>query len=753
MLSPGKFSSSDNPWTDAGQELVDFDRLFAVFRRQWRLVAVVVLAFFLFGLAYRITAVPMYTATASVLIDNGAADVANQLSTLNMSGIVDDEPTVLSQVEVLKSDTIALAVVDNLKLTENPYFAGSSASLKSLIRSFLNTKNWFADAEVTTPDPQQVRENAAAALQAGMEVQRIGRTYVLQISYTSPSPDLASAIANGISNAYLLDKLNSKYDATKRASDWLQQRIEELRQNALDSDLAVQKFRAQNGLIASGTGGLVSDQQLSQLNSVMIEAQADTAKAQAKYDRVQSIIASGQTDAIVADALDSSTITDLRGKYLVASKLQAEIASRLGPNHERAVRLRAEMAEYERLMFGELQRIAESYKSELDVAKARERSLVESVAASTGIAAAAGETQVQLRELERTRDTYRTLYESFMTRLQEATQQQTFPVSNARVISPATIPNRPSAPKTTIVLAIAVLLGGMVGVGLASVREFRDRFFRTGDQVREELKLEYLGIAPAVAAERKPATPPSGMRDRVTASGGVTSYVVNHPLSVFAETMRSGKLAVDIEKPGRGCVIGVVSSLPGEGKSSIACNFAQLLAMQGARTLLIDGDLRNPGATRYLGAHAKEGFLEAVLESKPLGDLLLFDDKTKLAFLPAVIKRRVPNSAELLGSHAMRTLLDTAQKHFDYVIVDLPPLGPVVDARAIGPLLDSLILVVEWGKTSRKVVRSTVFNNGDLFEKCAGVVLNKVDAKKMRLYRSYGSSEYYFSRYASYYHE
>lgn len=753
MLSPSKNSGSDFTLADAGQELVDFDRLLAIYRRQWRLVAVAVVVFLMLGIAYRVTAVPVYTASASVLIDNGAADVANQLSSLNLGGIVDDEPTVLSQVEVLKSDTIALAVVDKLDLTQNPYFAGSSASAKSLLVSLLNVKGWFADAEVSAPDPQAIREGAAARLQAGMDIQRIGRTYVLQISYTSPSPDLAARIANGISDAYLVDKLNSKYDATKRAGDWLQQRIEDLRKSALDTDLAVQKFRAINGLIASGNGGLVSDQQLSQLNSAMIDAQADTARAQAKFDRVQSIIASGQTEAIVADVLDSSTITDLRKKYLAASKLQTEIAARLGPDHERAARLRAEMAEYERLMFGELQRIAESYKSELDVAKARERSLADSVATSTGIAAAAGETQVQLRELERTRDTYKTLYESFMARLQEATQQQTFPISNTRVISAATIPNRPSAPKTTIVLAMSMLLGGLFGVGLASVREFRDRFFRTGDQVRDELNLEYLGIAPIVPVNRKQAIKPTGTRNTAIADGGAASYVVSHPLSAFAETMRSAKLAVDIDKSNRGSVIGVVSSLPGEGKSTIACNFAQLLAMQGAKTLLIDGDLRNPGATRYLGGHAQEGYLEAMLENRPVEELLLIDDQTKLAFLPAVVKRRVPHSSELLGSHAMRTLLAAAQKHFDYIIIDLPPLGPVVDARAISPLLDSLLLVVEWGRTSRKVVRSTILNDSDLFEKCAGVILNKVDTKKMKLYRSYGSSEYYFSRYASYYHE
>ena len=101
----------------------------------------------------------------------------------------------------------------------------------------------------------------------------------------------------------------------------------------------------------------------------------------------------------------------------------------------------------------------------------------------------------------------------------------------------------------------------------------------------------------------------------------------------------------------------------------------------------------------------------------------------------------------------MNALLDIARAHFDYIIIDLPPLGPVVDAKAINPLLDSILYVIEWGRTSRKVVRSTLLTEPDIVDKCAGVILNKVDTEKMKLYRTYGSSEYYYSRYTSYYHE
>jgi succinoglycan biosynthesis transport protein ExoP len=758
LLSPDKVSAhADEDWENAGAgDTIDVERVIAVVRRQWRVVAVCVVIFAILGLVYILTAVPKYTAATSVLIDRGNSQIVNQMSP-NVGALpIEDDASVLSEVELFKSDSISLAVVDKLKLLDNPEFTSPARSPISMLRSLLNFRTWFASDDVTADDVDTLRHNAADKVIADMDVDRIGRSYALSISFTSTSPELSSRIATTIAEAYLLDKLNSKYDATRRASDWLQDRIDELKQKAVESDLAVQKFRTANGLVAAGGQfQLLSDQQLSELTTQLIGAQADTARARAKYERVKSIIDSKRTDAIVTDVLDNSISNDLRKKYLEASKLEAEISARLGPDHVQAVRLRSEMAEYQRLMFEELNRIAESYQSELQVAESREKSLQASVSQATGVTTAAGETQVQLRELERTADTYRNLYQTFLARFQEATQQQSFPITDARIITRAQVPTTPSAPKKPLILALAMALGAAFGGGIGAFREFRDRFFRTGEQVRDVLSLEYIGHVPAVDAKEATSSTNEPESARGLQNGnGITNYVVNHPLSAFAETMRSAKIAVDMENPSSRCkVIGVVSCLPGEGKSTVAINLAQLLAMQGARTLLIDADLRNPGATRAIGRHAEQGILEALLEGKPLKDLLLLDGKTRLAFLPAVVKRRVPHSSDLLSSSIMVNLLEELKAHFDYIVLDLPPLGPVVDARAVSPMLDASLAVIEWGRTSRRVVRTTFAVQPELMQKCIGVVLNKVDTEKLKLYRSYGSGEYYYNRYSAYYHE
>lgn len=754
------FSREENADGNQQENFLDVESVIAIARRQWKIVAAGVAVAAVLGIINILTAVPLFTADVNVLIDRGNGQLADQLSSIGSAGgsLMEDEASILSQVEIFKSDTIASAVVDKLHLTNDPLFMADDRSavsqLISTVRSLLNVSQWFVSDATVDADYTAKHFAAERKLIDNLDVSRVGRTYVLDVKFTSPSPELAAKIANAFGDIYLVDKLNSKYEATRRASDWLQNRIAELRQKALDSDLAVQRFRTTNNLVSAGSV-LVSDQQLSELNSALIVSQSDTSKAEARLQRIQQIIASGQTDAIVTDVLGSTISNDLRQKYLDASKREAQISARLGENHVQAVRLRSEMSEYERLMFEEVNRIAESYKSDLDVAKAREKSLSDSVSQATGISATANETQVQLRELEREAETYKNLYQTFLQRYQEAVQQQSFPVTEARVITRASPPKSPSHPKKPLVLALFIVMGGAVGCGFGAFREIRDRYFRTGDQIRDTLKLEFLGMTPLISGQRLPAMSgeklPAG---ELFKTNSVSNYVVENPQSSFAETLRSAKLSADFGMVGKECkIIGVVSSLPGEGKSMTSINFAQLLADQGNRTILIDCDLRNPGATRAIGSHAEEGLLEAVLENRDPRSLLLRDPKTGLAFLPTIIKHRVPHSSELLASPAMRNILTVLSAHADYIVLDLPPLGPVVDARAIASRVDGFLLVVEWGRTARHLVRQLLRGETEIRAKCLGVILNKVDQRKMKLYRSFGSTEYYQSQYTKYYQD
>jgi succinoglycan biosynthesis transport protein ExoP len=749
------------------EDTSEIDRLLAAARRQIRVVIAASVLALIAGIVYVTTTVPQYTAGVTLLIDDRRVRAFKDGPDTTMSDAMGSQ--VDSQVELLRANRIAFAVIDKLQLHNDPELGKPSPGLLARVKALVSDLTHLGGATKSEEAGTEARRLVALYRFLGnLDVRRVQRTLVLEIRFKSIDREKAALIANAVADAYLTDQLNSKYEATQRASGWLIDRIAELKQKVLTSDLAIQKFRGDHELIASG-GKLVGEQQLGEVNTQLVTASAETAKAEARYARIKSIIDNGKTDAVVTEAIGNNTIDQLRLKFLVAAKRESELAPKLGPAHAAVAAARMEMRQYERMMFDELGRIAESYLSDLVIAQSKEKALRASLKELVGGNASANETAVALRELEREAETYRTLYQSFLQRYQEAVQHQSFPVTEARVISTALVPTQPSHPKTSIVLALSLLLGGALGVVLGAARELRDRAFRTEEQVREELRLESLGMLPLVGVPKHqtegsnweqllaPPKPSDGQaeagRRLLAPSPGIMRYALDHPLSNYAEVLRSIKLAADLTLAERAPrIIGTVSVLPNEGKTTVAKNLASLLAHQGAKTLLIDADLRNPGLTRSIAPDADAGLLQAVLDGVPVRDLIYHERDSNLAVLPAVLQRRLPHASELLASPGMRSLLRQARQEFDWIVLDLPPLGPVVDARAMVGQIDALVLVLEWGRTSRRLVRATLEADRQIREKCVGAVFNKVNLRKLKLYEAYGSKAYYSGEYTDYYH-
>ena len=744
-------------------DTIDLDFLIAAVHRQWKVVASAMIIGLVLGLAYLMTATPLYTSSTRILYDQTQGRAVESLS--EISGVFGDQSEFESQLELITSERIANKVVDALDLHLNDAFlaegrSGLSAVL-STIKSVFNLTSWFSDVELSEAELDSRKRAAVDVLTDHVAVSRVNRTYIIQLSYLSESPSRAQAIAGTFAKAYLDDQLDSKYDATRRASEWLQTRISELKEQSLTADLAVQRFKAENDLVNTGlsSGQNLAEAQLAGANAQLIVVRGEVAERKAQYDKLNAAIESGDISIAVDASIDSKIITSMREKYLELSKQHAEFLAKLGEEHIKVINLRNEMREYQRLMFEELSRIRDSFKGEYDIAVEREKTLRENLSKMVSETASANKEQVRLRELEREAATLKSLLENFLQKYQEAIQQQSFPVNDARIIEEAKLPNGPSHPRKGMSLALALVLGGMVGTGIGAFREFRERFFRTGDQIREVLGLEFLGIVPRVEPSKtwsaNTSSPSNETRDIQHASG-MTNYVTKQPLSSFAEALRGAKVAADItlQTGTEGKIIGVISCLPGEGKSTISSNLAQLLAMQGASTLLIDGDMRNPGLTRAIARHAKTGLVEALLDQVSFDQALMADpDLSQLHVLPAFVKKRVSHTADLLSSPKMQQILNASREKFQYTIIDLPPVAPVVDVKAFANRIDGFVFVIEWGKTSRSLARSIVNENAFIKDKILGVILNKAQMDLMKFYRSYGSSEYYYSQYSSYYRD
>ncbi|MES2194853.1 MAG: polysaccharide biosynthesis tyrosine autokinase [Pseudomonadota bacterium] len=738
------------------------ERLSGLARRQYHVLIICPAVAIAIGLVYLLITPSLYTATAMLLIDSSTLRVLqNQMQP--QGDIPLDTLQVGSQVEILGSRKIALAVIKDLNLTEDPEFVERRPGILALFSRTTNASS-KADREQWALDEFLSRRS----------ISRGERTYALNISYTSRSPVLAAKIANAMAEAYIDDQLGAKYQTINRASAWLQDRINELRAKVATADRLVLEFKEKNNIVDFGgtnaanagpSSRLIGEQQLFELNSQLATARGATGEAKARLDRIEQVRNLDVSEAAVADSLKNEVIMRLRNQYLDLSAREANISARYGQDHAAAINLRNQMEELRRNIGGELRRIAASYKSDYEIAKTREENLERALASLVTEGQVTNRDRLGLAELESSAKIYHALYNSFLQRYMEAIQQQSFPITDARVISSAVAPNQKSRPITSLVLAIAVTMGIIASLGIAILREAMDGVFRTAGQAEQALGIKCLSVIPLAAPQVIAALPAPGRSiaesDRVddpsrepkpasieslTARAPVYAFIdplkrraVDDPLSIFTEAFRAIKMTAWLRSASQeNRVIGVTSTLPGEGKSTVACNLAMLMADAGKRVILIDADLRNPTLARSLAPAPVVGWMELLAGNTDLSQATGRERSTGLAILPLLLKQQPHHSDEILASQAFRDLIEGLRQRYDYVIVDLPPIAPVVDVRAITPVIDSFVFVVEWGSTTIKAVRHHLMAAPKLQDRLLGVVLNKANLKVLERFEQPG---------------
>ncbi|MGY4304019.1 succinoglycan biosynthesis transport protein ExoP [Bradyrhizobium sp. USDA 4369] len=707
--------------------------------RQWRLIFLVTLLAIGVGVAYLAVAPKRYTAQADMIIDTKR--VTWNQSSLETENRSIDDAAVESEIETTKSEQVVSAVIRNLRLTEDPEFIGAGESLKQRLFGLAG----LPSGPTSEPTKEELQQRAIATVKANLRITRLGRSYIEQIAYTSLDPAKAAKIANAFADAYIEDQIQAKFEATHRASVWLEQRIGELKKQASDAFREVQDFKSKNSIIIGVDGKLASDIELDQLSGSLAKARADTSQAKAKLDRIERVLEQRPDpnkesfnipDPVVTDALSSPVITKLRQQFLDDKNKEAEWSARYGSEHQAARNLRAEMAGLQRAIWDEVSRIAESYKSELQIAKSQEEAIDKRILEVFQQSSSTRQSQVRLRELETAANTYRGIYENFLSRFTQSVQQQSFPSTEARLVTFATTPNTPSSPKAALTIALAMLCGLGLGVMAAVAREQMNRQIYTRAQVESLLRTNCLAVLPAFS-QKKLSRSKRGTRQ----SGAFRQISEVAPYSATAEALRYIKVAIDLN-PAGGKVIGIVSALPGEGKTTVAAGFAAFVAKSGAKTLLIDGDLRNPSMTATLGYEDGPGLLDLVAGKSTLRELIISDMTNKFDFIPASTRIKPSNSSDILTSPQFKQLLKTARNDYDYVLIDLPPILPVVDVKAAAHLLDAFVMVIEWGSTPSDDIVKAAAASSVVAERLLGAVLNKANEAIMRRFEGYSDRHY-----------
>lgn len=778
MLHTQKFPSEADIVEAAGDESGRPDQIFlvlAALRRHWRRLLLVALAVGLLiavaGRTYVHSVPPVYVAKAQVIIDRGKSTFLQQHGVLPDAPI--DYAQVDSEIQLLTSARIATKVVDKLHLVDDPQFTGAGGGVADGLGDLL--RRLGGEATEARSEADRVQQ-AALTVSTNLQVARLGLTYIIELTYQARTPERAVQVVNAIADAYVDDQMESKYLMQRRASDWLQRTADQLRQQAVASEEAVNTYKATNNIVTTATGGSISDQEIAELNKQLLDARSRTSDILARLTRIEALLrcpepAAGDPppdrpaadqcadkkgmDGTVSDLLTNPIVIKLREQYLELLNREADYSARYGATHNAVVNLRNQIRDVQKSILNELKRVADSYRSDYAIARQRQEAADRDLTRAVVQSQTSSKARASLRELESKAQSTRSVYEVFLQRYTESLQQQTYVSAEAHVLTPAAVAVQKPALKPVVLAALALLGGLGSAAGLAFLQLAMDRVFRTSAQIEAALQVPCAALIPLMKPPRN--TPRTGTRKRtatapclIARDRGVFWTVVNAPLSAFTEAIRAIKLAVDLRRiTGVGTVVGFTSSIPNEGKTTTAAALALLAGQAGQRVLMVDCDLRNPSLTRSLAPHAAAGLVEVVRGEKSVAEVSWHCNLTGLAFLPAVVGDRA-NTSEILASDATRRLFEQLRADYDYVVVDLPPLAPIIDVRATANLIDCYFLVVEWGATRIDVVTHTLKGAQPILQQMLGTILNKTDLDQLASYDRLKSQYYKNKHYERY---
>lgn len=738
--------------TEAPNELWEWLRLLN--RRKALIVGCGLVAVALMALIIA-QATPMYKSSARLLLDTRVFKVVSTeaalsgVDTMNLGAIQ-------SELEVIQSEFLIGRVVDKLGLANNPDFNGTKPPgfidsafqpLRELWATGISTL--LAPAPTPQPAAQPARSSRAAeesdprrraaigAVAGHLSVTLLGRTFVILVTAESPDGTMSARIANAIAEAYLADQIDTKNEANRRATEWLEQRLAELRRNLQVAEEAVAAYRRDKGLAGSPEGA-VSTQTLSDLNSKYTAARSKRIEREARLVALSRASLNPGEIANIAEVSGNTTLAALRIQDVELTRKMAELSSLLGDNHPKMVQARNELATVRARFLSETQRITLAVRAELDAAKAEEDELKELVDKAAVVSGTASQYEAELKQLEREAQSNRTLYESFLNRFKELREQQDIQRADARILAYAQPSGAPSSPNYKTGLMAAFVIGCLLGMAGAVAAEKLDRVFRSAAQVEEATGVGVLGMVPEV-------------KGAAAIRSNVVGHVLANTTSPAAEAIRAVFTAISLgslDRPPR--VIAITSSTPSEGKTTFVAALGGLLTKMNAsrRVLIVDLDLRQARMSAALGLKDRSGTIDDYLMGlKTLEECTKRHDNSGVDYILA--RPNTPNAPEILESHAMKAALATFSERYDLVILDGPPVMAVSDARIISRLADYTVFIVQWAKTPREVVKTAVAALLGVTSH-VGIVINRVNLAKHARY-GYGDHGDYYSRYRGYY--
>lgn len=724
------------PHMSEAADRLDVQKLISAFRRRRGLFLGIFLACIALAGVVTLMQDPSYTSLSRVMINIREQQVAPTQDQGVLSALPDTSPAVDTEVAVIGSRHLARRVARELRLDRtadfNPAPSGPSL-LDRLMAIFEPTP------PTPKPDPAAVDQAIVDRVLKGLSVSRVAETYAIDISYSADDPKMAAQIANAFARLYVAEQVEAKSNANAQAGVFLSRRIEQLQQQAVSDAAKVQQYRVEHDLLST-SGASLTEQEISAYNQRVAEARVEAAADEARLATARQQLAGGSTGEDVGEALNSAVIQSLRGQRVAISARVADLQGRYGPRHPDILKAQRELKDLDSQIQGEVGRVISNLEAKQQVSRQRLASITGSLSTARGTLSQNNKAMVGLSELQQKADASQALYESYLNRYKQTGAQEGTEQPDARVISEARIPSKPSSPNIPLNLIFGAMLGLAAGLVAVIVSEMLDSSLTTAEDVERRLGRRYLAGIPLLSSSVKRAgrwvTP--------------TNAIVQRPESAFAEAYRNLRASLRYSTlNGPVTVIAISSALPQEGKTTTSICLARSAALQGLRVVLVDCDTRRRDLNRLVKGRARPaGLLEVLTGEAPLADALVQDDATTMMILP--LNASTVGAHDPIGGEQMDALLANLRRAFDLVILDTTPILPTADTRMLSTKVDVVVLVARWRKTSAHAVQAALHLLPGEGLTVAGVVLNRIHLGQQARF-GFGDPAYYYRKYAQYY--
>jgi len=686
---------------------IDLGKLFlTLWRGKFWILLTGLIALFIGGYYAYAVAVPVYTAQATVALESREQQVMDIDSVV--TGLGGDQSTINTEIEVIRSRGLVEQLVLDMNLLEDPEFNGR---LRPPPAFSVGQAVGFVRELISGPPPARplpsdraILDSTINATLGTISVSNIRQSFVFQFNIVTQNPTKSAAMANRLAELYIEDQIAVKFEKTEQATLWLSERVSGLQVQLETTQARLKDFSANTDLI--NAEALVElNRQIKDLRDRHMDLAVQAANARAK---VETLAAAKDSDpAVFAQAANDSVLNQ------ALTRLQN---NRAGGQQAFDTR-------------------AEGVIARADLEASRAEAQLAALTASITNVSAQIETQskelVELEQLQREVEANRLLYEAFLGRLKETSAQQGIQQADSRILSKAVVPDAPSAPRKSRILALSLMLGLMTGAGVLLAREVAQNTFRVAEDLEAKTGYSVIGQIPVIPARRRKS---------------VLKYLVDKPNSAAAEAIRNLRTSIllaNLDNPPK--VIMLASSIPGEGKTTQSIAIAQNLSGLGAKVLLLEGDLRSRVLSQYFDKPNQKGFLSVLSGDVSLEEALVHDNALKADILFG--EKSPINAADLFSSSKFSDFIKMLRDRYDYIIIDTPPVLAVPDARVIGQSVDAILYSVKWDSTSHRQVLDGLKSFESVNLKVSGLVLSQIDKRGMKRYGyddSYGAYKSYY---------